>query len=120
MRPAILMMLAIPLLAGCATGMAGPPIPVTTHSLLDDYVLVHGMAKGTVLSAGLQRDQLFAIIRLDRAAIAALSIAAGADTDQNRERARQAIEALAAYTAAIREARDANAAPPATAGSERR
>ena len=102
MRPSRLAPIGLVLLASCAVGpTGGPPLPTTARSLFDDYLLVHGLAAGTVQNAAVDRDQLLGIIRLDHAALLALSADDADDTPEARARAQQAIEALAAYAATV-------------------
>ncbi len=89
------------LLASCAITPSGPPLPLTAHSLFDDYLLVHGLAEGTVQSATVGRTELLEIVRLDHAALGALSGLASDNSDAQRRRAQAAIASLAEYAEAV-------------------
>ena len=95
------------LFASCASGPAGPPLPLTAHSLFDDSILVQGFVRGTVQRDISDRTQLLELVRLERVALSALETAATDHSDQARRRAQDALAALATYAAAV------GAAPPA-------
>lgn len=88
------------LAASCAERPPGPPLPVTTGSLLDDYVLVHGLAAGAVFSPGVSRAEVGTLVQLDRDAVLALRTSAlDPGSSASRDRAQQAIARLADYAA---------------------
>ena len=100
MRPTSAVLLCLLLLGACATG-SGPPLPITTSSLTDDYELAHGLTKGAVFSGGIDREQVIRIITLDRAAIDARNATITDPSDPARQRAQDAIAALAQYAASV-------------------
>lgn len=106
-RPrALLSVLAAVLVSGCAT--AGPrPLPVTVRSLVDDYVMVRGMAAGRLFSRDLDRTAMLRIVGLDHAAL--LSLAALAADPRNRALKAQADAAIRALSD------EAASAPPMSA-----
>ena len=78
----------------------GPPIPVDGRTLLDDYVMAHGFAAGRVLSPGIDRTTVLAIVSLDRNALLALSLSAANPTSPSAaSRARDAIVTLTTFVA---------------------
>ena len=91
------------LLSSCATSgvvTAGPPIPLDGRTLLDDYVMAHGFAAGRVLSPGVDRKTVLAIVSLDRNALLALSLSAANPTSEPAaSRARDAIATLTTFVA---------------------
>ena len=94
---------ALILLPCCATNQVvteGPPIPVDGRTLLDDYVMAHGFAAGRVLSPGVDRKTVLAIVSLDRNALLALSLSAANPTSgPAAARARDAIVMLTSFVA---------------------
>ena len=81
---------------------AGPPEPVTSRSLTDDYILVHGMAAGALSADGVTQATLDEMVRLDQAALLALGTSVGAPRSADAQsRAAGAIRKLAAYAEAV-------------------
>jgi hypothetical protein len=79
----------------------GPPIPLTAHSLFDNYLMVQGFVEGAVVNERVARSQLLELVRLDHAAHAACVATITDDSDAARKRASAALAALADYAAGM-------------------
>ncbi len=82
--------------------MAGPPEPVTSRSLADDYILVHGMAAGALTSDGVSEDSYSVMVKLDHDALLAVgSSVTNPKSSGAKQAAREAITRLADYAEAV-------------------
>ena len=98
-RPAAALLTA--LLAACATGPMGPPLPLTDHSLFDNYLMVHGFVAGAIVNERVARSQLLELVRLDHAAHQACMAIMTDNSDTARKRASDALAALTDYAATM-------------------
>ena len=99
-RPAAVLLPAL-LAASCATGPMAPPLPLTAHSLFDNYLMVQGFVEGAVVNERVARSQLLELVRLDHVAHDACVATITDSSDETRKRASAALAALADYAAAM-------------------
>ncbi|NHN87542.1 hypothetical protein GOB81_02705 [Acetobacter sp. LMG 1627] len=66
----------------------------TPHTLIYSYLMAHGMARGAVMSGGMNMQQLLDLIRIDREALRAVSRETAAPGSDNLRAANQAVERL--------------------------
>ncbi len=66
------------------------------HTLIYTYLMVHGMARGYVMSGGLDRDQLGRLILADRTALLAVATETAQPSRHNLLLAGEAVQALLA------------------------
>ena len=79
-----------------------PPEPVTTRSLADDYILVHGMAAGALASDGVSEASYSVMVKLDHAALLAVgSSVTNPGSPDAKNNAQAAIARLASYAEAV-------------------
>lgn len=88
--PAILV-----LLAGCQTAPAVSVRP-TPHTLVYAYLMAHGMARGCVMSGGLDMAGLKEVMVADRFALLAVMLETAHPSDTNMKQASQAVQRLLA------------------------
>ncbi|MFT8719316.1 hypothetical protein [Acetobacter sp.] len=85
------------ILAAC---QAAPVVKVepTPHTLVYSYLMAHGMARGAVMSGGMNARQLLDLIRADHEALLAVAHESSAPGSTNLKAANEAVERLIAAT----------------------
>ena len=100
------------ILAAC---QAAPVVKVepTPHTLVYSYLMAHGMARGAVMSGGMNARQLLDLIRADHEALLAVARESSIPGSTNLKAANEAVERLIAAT------RPLDGAPATPTGSIR-
>lgn len=95
--------ITLPLLAAaCAAGPVTSPEPVTSRSLADDYILVHGMAAGALTADGVSEASYSVMVRLDHDALLAVGASVTQPQSEGAQRnAQAALARLADYAEAV-------------------
>ncbi|GBQ68523.1 hypothetical protein AA103196_1966 [Ameyamaea chiangmaiensis NBRC 103196] len=81
-------------LSGCATAPGirlGEP---DQHTIIYTYLMVHGMARGYVMSEPLSRDELAHLVAVDRSALLAVATETGTPSSRNLKVASAAVVRL--------------------------